>query len=886
MNRIKRYPLIVAIVTLTAGLGLLPTGAPGGPVAHAAANLVTSAAGESATGPLIGPPPREKVPTAVHTVCLAGPPACQYSSVQAAVDAAGPDDVIKVAAGVYSDVHGRPAPPGYVGPAVITQAVYLSKTVSIRGGYTTTNGFADPPDPAAHPTTLDAQGQGRVLFVCGAGQPIVEGMRLTGGDASGLGGDTLNAQTGGGVYILSATATLSNNEIVYNTAGTGGAGGGVSLYRGAGTLRRNTIAANSAGSDGGGLYLWWSPIVLAENVISANTAITWGGGLYMSSSPALVEGNTVQGNSAAYGAGLSVTGCDGITVRGNTVVSNTAVAAAGMFFGYTGWTTPSLVLSNTFSYNTAIVAAGMYLVYVPYNLFAGNRISDNQAQYWAGVHVFSSAAHFDRNVFSRNVANGEGGAMHMDVSDASFTHNEFSENSALTGAGLYLEASAATLDGNTFYANSAISAGGGLYLDYSPATLIGNAFIANSSAGDGAGLWLLESDATLVSNTIAANSADGHGGGLYLRDSDALLSNNSVVENEADVAGSGLYITGSAPRLLHSTIARNRGAGGSGIHLARWQLLSSTAILTNTILVSHSLGIYVDGGCTASLEATLWGSGPWANEHDWGGPGTIHTGTLNLWEPPAFLDPAGGDYHLGPQSGAIDTGLDAGVLWDIDGDPRPIGAGYDIGADEFPASLRISKQASAQVAPAGAPLTYTLRVSNTGLTTLNATVRDVLPDPVTPTGELSWTAQLLPGDVWTEAIVVTVLPGYAGPLTNVVRIATLEGPAGVYTEVSAVQQPIAGLSAVNDSPTELGQPTTFTAAVTAGSEVTFTWSFGDGGHGSGAVITHTYPGTGTYTAIVTAANDVSQLTATTMVTITEPVGPAFYIYLPLVVKSP
>ena len=40
-------------------------------------------------------------------------------------------------------------------------------------------------------------------------------------------------------------------------------------------------------------------------------------------------------------------------------------------------------------------------------------------------------------------------------------------------------------------------------------------------------------------------------------------------------------------------------------------------------------------------------------------------------------------YHLPPISAAVDAGVDAGVTTDIDGDARPWGGGYDIGAEEF-----------------------------------------------------------------------------------------------------------------------------------------------------------------------------------------------------------
>jgi hypothetical protein len=52
---------------------------------------------------------------------------------------------------------------------------------------------------------------------------------------------------------------------------------------------------------------------------------------------------------------------------------------------------------------------------------------------------------------------------------------------------------------------------------------------------------------------------------------------------------------------------------------------------------------------------------------------------------PAFA-PDG--YHLTLGSAAIDRGVEAGVGEDVDGGPRPVGAGYDLGADEFPRAVR------------------------------------------------------------------------------------------------------------------------------------------------------------------------------------------------------
>ncbi len=56
----------------------------------------------------------------------------------------------------------------------------------------------------------------------------------------------------------------------------------------------------------------------------------------------------------------------------------------------------------------------------------------------------------------------------------------------------------------------------------------------------------------------------------------------------------------------------------------------------------------------------------------------------NYWVSPGFVDPVSGDYHLRPNSPAIDSGTP--IAWlkaDIEGNSRPTNYGWDIGAFEY-----------------------------------------------------------------------------------------------------------------------------------------------------------------------------------------------------------
>ncbi|MBU6352334.1 MAG: SUMF1/EgtB/PvdO family nonheme iron enzyme, partial [Chloroflexi bacterium] len=112
---------------------------------------------------------------------------------------------------------------------------------------------------------------------------------------------------------------------------------------------------------------------------------------------------------------------------------------------------------------------------------------------------------------------------------------------------------------------------------------------------------------------------------------------------------------------------------------------------------------------------------------------------------------------------------------------------------------------------------------------------------------------------------------YAAVGTYVATVTAVNGSeqATASTQVSVIDRGITGLSAANSGTTRLASTTSFTATILDGSNVSYAWNFGDGTTGSGANASRAYASVGSYTAVVTAVNGVSQVVATTQVSVID-----------------
>ncbi len=448
-------------------------------------------------------------------------------------------------------------------------------------------------------------------------------------------------------------------------------------------------AALSKAQDGDTLYLAQGTYTgTGAAVISTTKSITLYGGwngaaggpvvrdpvLY----PSILDGERAR--RVVYIQGPLTITLDGLTIAHGAIFSATAPPwhGAGLYAR-----DASLTLRQTRFYSNVI---DVYEV-------ANSRAYGSGAMAEGGTVTVEGSSFQSNGAWASKMSVGGGLALSGTVS-ATVVDTLFQNNDAWNASGLYFlgasgDRSPFTLRNSTFTGNGQGRSLGPAFGGYAGAVEVGkakaylerNVFVGNYAGNDYGAMRVSASELILARNLISGNQSY-RTPGLYIQNvAPFTLTNNMIVQNralDARLDYPAVWVEGSTGQFLHNTIARNTSRYGVQVIGA-----GMAVTLTNTILVSHTVGITVGAGSTVTLRSTLWGSGPWANGADWGGNGVILTGTVNIWGDPRFVNPAAGDYHLGLGSAAIDRGVNAGVTTDIDGERRPFGAGYDIGADEF-----------------------------------------------------------------------------------------------------------------------------------------------------------------------------------------------------------
>jgi hypothetical protein len=314
------------------------------------------------------------------------------------------------------------------------------------------------------------------------------------------------------------------------------------------------------------------------------------------------------------------------------------------------------------------------------------------------------------NIASRTADSSDGGGLYVwDLQPGSRIENVvLSDNHADSpyseGGGMMIVGGAgATIVGCTVARNSAAAGGGGISIDdpdRAAVVIEDTVFLDNSTPGgvnqdeDGGAL-----SARLGRDGLAlrmdrvrmeGNQARAWGAAIHLykvgpSPTQATLNNLLLVDNRTTSAQPTAAVIAVERgynfdlSLAHVTAANNAAPAflrADGPYAGR----DLTITLTNTLVVSatHVFSLRETAGdVLLRHDHTLAHQVTNLHTTEAGAPQfeATHAVTGN-----PKVDSSG---HLLAGSAAIDAGTDAGLRWDVDGQPRPSGSGFDVGADEY-----------------------------------------------------------------------------------------------------------------------------------------------------------------------------------------------------------
>ena len=236
-------------------------------------------------------------------------------------------------------------------------------------------------------------------------------------------------------------------------------------------------------------------------------------------------------------------------------------------------------------------------------------------------------------------------------SKPAITHSTISGNSS---SGIYSNTSSPTINSCSITGNQ----DAGIVGLTSIITIAKSIISGNSGRG---GIYCDGNTPSFIPDcTIASNAAD-YGGGIYCHIAAATITNSIIFGNSATYNGGGIFAQKCSPPIItNSTISGN---SGGGVYTDD----TSTPTIKNCIFWGDS-GSEINNLSTVTYSDIQGG---------FSGPGNMNTD-------PRFIDAHHGNFHLASGSQCIDVGTANGAPHhDRDGNPRPQGRGYDMGAYEY-----------------------------------------------------------------------------------------------------------------------------------------------------------------------------------------------------------
>lgn len=292
-----------------------------------------------------------------------------------------------------------------VAEGTYTETLSIGITVTLKGGYEAA-GWTQ--DIAAHPTIVDGSGATASVFNIAPDTVVtIEGFTVRGGNPP---------FEGGGFFINGATVVISGTVVRDNTAGTSGGGVWVEGVNGPVkvSLVNTSLLTNTASSEGGGLgscCMAAGDLIMLDNVeVRGNSAQGNGGGLNVNGTIIITNSRIVSNTAAGSGGGIQATE---VSIYNSDISENEANGNGSILGGGVRALGRLLLQGSTVSNNRAVGTVesigGGIDAEMGEATIVDTIISDNAAQFNAGVSLFQTVFTMTNSLIISNTGNGLGG---------------------------------------------------------------------------------------------------------------------------------------------------------------------------------------------------------------------------------------------------------------------------------------------------------------------------------------------------------------------------------------------------------------------------------------------------------------------------------------------
>ena len=387
--------------------------------------------------------------------------------------------------------------------------------------------------------------------------------------------------------------------------------------------------------------------------------------------------------------GLSFIGSSFATIR---YVDSTNAAPAAP---YTNWgiaaTNLQTAIDAAASGDEILVAPGTYRISSPVDIPASKTLTLRSTQSRAAIidgqrlctvfYIRGTNSWVEGFTIRNGYSDGYAGGVWM-LNASTLRDCLVTSNQAYGGGGVEVNG-AATVENCTIRSNLATDFGGGVLFYNGTTGVVRNCTISDNVASNSGGGVYVQNGGMVSNCWISGNrtvDAAGNGGGVFVTatagNTGGTLVNSVICNNSTPQDGGGIYCSQGATVLapiVNCTVVSNAaGRYGGGIRQNSARMINNIIYFnvapTDSNLYQDAGSGWVTNCCVIPLPA--------------------FNGTACFTNAPAFVNRSSLDFHLVAGSACIDAGaVNNAPGNDYDGNLRPVGAAYDVGAFEYDLSL-------------------------------------------------------------------------------------------------------------------------------------------------------------------------------------------------------